>query len=62
MVKSDQINYRIDEEYSQYSEMVSAVFELSPDSISLTKVSNGEIIDCNQVYLNQIGEGLPRIL
>jgi PAS domain S-box-containing protein len=62
VVKSDQINYRIDEEYSQYSEMVSAVFELSPDSISLTKVSNGEIIDCNPEYLNQIGYSREEVI
>ena len=43
------------EEHSQYDEMVSTIFELNPDAIVLTTVSDSEIIDCNQEYLNQIG-------
>src|ERR1039457_5042890 len=35
--------------------MLSNIFELTPDAISLTRVSDGEIIDCNQEYLDQIG-------
>jgi PAS domain S-box-containing protein len=44
-----------DEDYPQYEEMVSTIFELNPDAIVLTTVSDSEIIDCNQEYLNQIG-------
>ena len=62
MVKSDQINNKNDEEYHQYSEMVSTIFELSPDAISLTKVSDGEIIDCNLEYLNQIGYSREEVI
>ena len=43
------------EEHPQYEEMVSTIFELNPDAIVLTTVSDSEIIDCNQEYLNQIG-------
>ena len=62
MVKSDQINNKNDEEYHQYSEMVFTIFELSPDAISLTKVSDGEIIDCNLEYLNQIGYSREEVI
>jgi PAS domain S-box-containing protein len=62
VVKSDQINNKNDEEYHQYSEMVSTIFELSPDAISLTKVSDGEIIDCNLEYLNQIGYSREEVI
>jgi hypothetical protein len=48
--------------YEKSSEMLSAIYTLNSDAISLTRATDGEIIDCNQVYLNQIGEGLPRIL
>ncbi|MGP8188621.1 MAG: hypothetical protein ACLQG5_01675 [Methanobacterium sp.] len=48
--------------YEKSSEMLSAIYTLNIDAISLTRATDGEIIDCNQVYLNQIGEGLPRIL
>ena len=43
------------EEQIPYSEMVSTIFELNPDAIVLTTLSDSEIIDCNQEYLNQIG-------
>ena len=39
----------------QSSEMLSNIFELNPDAISLTRVSDGKIMDCNQSYLDQIG-------
>jgi PAS domain S-box-containing protein len=42
--------------------MVSTIFELSPDAISLTKVSDGEIIDCNLEYLNQIGYSREEVI
>ena len=34
--------------------MVSTIFELNPDAIVITTLSDSEIIDCNQEYLNQI--------
>ena len=55
MVKSTKIADNIDEELRQSSEMLSTIFDLNPDAIVLTRVSDGEIIDCNQEYLNQIG-------
>ncbi|MGB9201486.1 PAS domain S-box protein [Methanobacterium sp.] len=62
MVKSDQINNRNYEEYRQYSEMVSTIFELNPDAISLTRASDGKIIDCNPEYLNQIGYSREEVI
>ncbi len=55
MVKSDLINDKKAEECRQYQEMISNIFDLSSDAISLTKVFNGEIIDCNHKYLDLIG-------
>ena len=42
-------------EQIQSSEILSTIFDLSPDAIALTRVSDGKFIDCNQEYLNQIG-------
>jgi len=55
MVKSNEIINNIAKENNKSSEMLLDIFELNPDAISLTRVSDGEIIDCNQTYLNQIG-------
>ena len=62
MVTSDQIDDKKDEEYRQYSDMVSTIFELCPDAISLTRVSDGEIIDCNPEYLNQMGYSREEVI
>ena len=61
MVKSDRIN-KENEKHRQYSEMVSAIFEMCPDAISLTRVSDGEIIDCNPEFLNQIGYSREEVI
>ena len=42
-------------ELYQYSEILPAIFELSPDAVALTRVSDGKFIYFNQEYLNQIG-------
>jgi PAS domain S-box-containing protein len=59
MVKSDEM---IDEEHLKSSEMLSAIYTLNPDAISLTRVADGKIIDCNQVYLNQIGYNREEVI
>ena len=43
------------EELIQSSKLLSTIYELNPDAIVLTTVSDSKIIDCNQEYLNQIG-------
>ena len=48
IVKSNEIIHNIAKENSKSSEMLFAIFELNPDGISLTRVSDGKIIDCNQ--------------
>ncbi len=61
MVKSNQkINAK--DKNSDYSEMVSTIFELNPDAIVLTTLSDSEIIDCNQEYLNQIGYSREEVI
>ncbi len=61
MVKSNKIINEVKIQ-PQYSEMLTDIFELSPDAISITKVSDGEIIDCNQEYLNQIGYSRDEVI
>jgi len=47
--------YKSNEELQKYSKMLSTIYELNPDAIVLTTLSESKIIDCNQEYLNQIG-------
>ena len=47
--------YKSNEELQKYLKMLSTIYELNPDSIVLTTLSESKIIDCNQEYLNQIG-------
>ena len=46
---------KIKKELHQSLEQLSAIYELNPDAIVLTTLSDSKIIDCNQEYLNQIG-------
>ena len=62
MVKSNQIINTTDNESNHYSKMVSTIFELNPDAIVLTTLSDSEIIDCNQEYLNQIGYSRDEVI
>ncbi len=62
MVKSDKNIEKVDDEQIQYSEMVSTIFELNPDAIVLTTLSDSEIIECNQEYLNQIGYSREEVI
>jgi PAS domain S-box-containing protein len=55
MVNSNETIVNVDDENSKSSEMLSAIYTLNPDAISLTRATDGKIIDCNQVYLDQIG-------
>ena len=48
MVKSNDIINNTSEDIHQTSEMLSTIFKLNPDAISLTRVSDGKFIDCNQ--------------
>ncbi|MGB9200408.1 PAS domain S-box protein [Methanobacterium sp.] len=47
--------YKLNEKLQNYSKMLSTIYELNPDAIVLTTLSESKIIDCNQEYLNQIG-------
>ncbi len=46
---------KIYEELQKSSKLLSTIYELNPDAIVLTTLSDSKIIDCNQEYLNQIG-------
>ena len=46
----------------EHSEMLSTIYELNPDAIVLTSVSDSKIIDCNQEYLNQIGYSREEVI
>jgi len=61
MVKSDKlINNIIKGHYS--SELLSIIFDMNPDGIALTRLSDGELIYCNQAYLDQIGYSREEVL
>ena len=47
--------YKSNEQLQKYSKMLSTIYELNPDAIVITTLSDSKIIDCNQEYLNQIG-------
>jgi len=57
MVNSDEIG-----NINYSSEMLSAIYTLNPDAISLTRATDGKIIDCNQVYLDQIGYAREEVI
>ena len=45
----------VNNELKKSSKLLSTIYDLNPDAIVLTSVSDSRIIDCNQEYLNQIG-------
>jgi PAS domain S-box-containing protein len=45
----------VNRELVKSTKLLSAIYELNPDAIVLTSLSDSKIIDCNQEYLNQIG-------
>ena len=52
----------VQKEHHQSSEILSSIFELNPDAIALTRASDGEFIDCNQEFLNQIGYNREEVI
>ena len=62
MVKLNITPNKINEKFSQSSEMLSTIYDMNPDAIALTRMSDGEIINCNQEYLNQIGYSLDDVI
>ena len=62
MVKLNITPNKISEKLSQNSEMLSTIYDMNPDAIALTRMSDGEIINCNQEYLNQIGYSLDDVI
>lgn len=55
VVKSNTIVNFAENDHLLSLEMLSTIFDLNPDAIALTKVDDGEFIDCNQEFLNQTG-------
>ena len=54
--------YKSNEELQRSSKLLSTLYELNPDAIVLTTVSDSRIIDCNQEYLNQIGYSREEVI
>lgn len=42
--------------------MLSAIFNLNPDAIALTRASDGKFIECNQKFLDQIGYSRDEVI
>jgi len=62
MVESNEIIHNVAIEHSQSLETLANIFELNPNAISLTRISDGKIIDCNYAYLNQIGYSRDEVI
>ena len=43
-------------------ELLSIIFDMNPDAIALNRLSDGELIYCNQAYLNQIGYSREEVI
>lgn len=54
--------YKSNTELQRSSKLLSTIYELNPDAIVLTTVSDSKIIDCNQEYLNQIGYSREEVI
>ncbi len=63
MVKSNSLMNTVGEKnHHKSSEMLSAIFNLNPDAIALTRASDGTFIDCNQKFLDQIGYSRDEVI
>ena len=62
MVKTNIKASEIKKKLLQSSEMLSTIYDMSPDAIALTRASDGKIINCNQEYLNQIGYSREEVI
>ncbi|MEN6592736.1 MAG: ATP-binding protein [Methanobacterium sp.] len=49
-------------ELRETSEVLSSVYNLNPDAISLTRLSDGKFLDCNQEFLNKTGYSREEVL
>ncbi len=49
-------------ELHQTSEILSSIYNLNPDAIALTRVSDGKFLDCNQEFLNKTGYSREEVL
>ena len=61
MIKSNKLINNIVEGYHS-PELLSIIFDMNPDAIALTRLSDGELIYCNQAYLNQIGYSREEVI
>jgi PAS domain S-box-containing protein len=50
------------QELQKSSKLLSTIYELNPDAIVITSVTDSRIIDCNQEYLNQIGYSREEVI
>ncbi len=62
MVKSNKTVNEFDEELLFSPEILLGVLKLSPDAIVLTRASDGRFIECNEMFLNQIGYSRKEVI
>lgn len=55
-------NHQFACELRETSEILSSVYNLNPDAISLTRFSDGKFLDCNQEFLNKTGYSREEVL
>lgn len=53
---------QITNELTQTSELLSSIYNLNPDAIALTRLSDGKFIDCNQEFTNHVGYSREEII
>jgi PAS domain S-box-containing protein len=53
---------QVAKELHKTSEILSSIYNLNPDAISLTRVSDGKFVDCNQEFLNFTGYSREEVI
>ena len=62
VVKYNEIIIRTDEDYLHHPKMLSAILEINPDAVVLSKLSDSEIVDCNKEFLKQTGYSREEVI
>lgn len=53
---------QVAKELHKTSELLSSIYNLNPDAISLTRISDGKFVDCNQEFLNLTGYSREEVI
>jgi PAS domain S-box-containing protein len=62
VVKYNEIIITTDEDYLHHPKILSAILEINPDAVVLSKLSDSEIVDCNKEFLKQTGYSREEVI